>query len=138
MLRSVVAVVAGFVVITAVVIAFTFALSALLYPGRPMDAPVEPSATWLVLNLVYSLMAALVGGWVAAWIANRSPFAHAVALAVLLAVVTLAGSIGGGEPAAPSGGPAWYPYLVALLGILGVLLGGRLAIPAGKGPGPDR
>ncbi|MDX1661333.1 MAG: hypothetical protein R3326_06035, partial [Gemmatimonadota bacterium] len=108
MVRSVLAVLAGLAAMTVVVIAFTMLAGALLYPDRPVTSPVDPSGTWLVVNLAYSTLAAILGGWVAARLARRARFGHAVALALVVVVMSIAGG------AASTGQPGWYSLAIAV------------------------
>jgi hypothetical protein len=128
MLRSILAVIAGFLV-TAIIVMATTALAAMAF-GLPMlstseataGAPtVTPSTGYLITNLVCSALAAIVGGWTAATIGRRHPMGHAGGLAVLLAV---GGAVGVAWP--QPGQPTWYPTSLLVIGPLGALFGGFL------------
>ena len=123
MVRSVIAVLAGLVVMVVLVVVFTIVGVMLFYPGQQPGAAVTPTTPWLVANLGYSLLAAVAGGWTAARIARRKRMAHAV----VLAVIALALAVPGLLTETPEGQPAWYAGVIAAVGILGVLAGGRLA-----------
>ena len=134
MLRSLGAILAGFVVATILVMACTFiAVATMLPPAGPGQMP-EPTLPYLAVNLGYSLLAAFVGGEVAARLAPRAPLGHAMALGVILLV------LGIGSAALTSAGtqgsqPGWYLYAVATLGWIGASMGGwRRA----HGSGPAR
>lgn len=139
MIRSVLSILAGFVVMTTCVMGFTLAAMAVLYPGQPLDARIDPSAGWIAVNLAYSLAAAVAGGWVTARIATRSPMGHAVALALIVLAMAVVGRFTGGT--ATGAQPGWYATAVSAVGIAGVLLGGWLAArhrePAREPAGPS-
>lgn len=125
MLRSLAAVVAGYLTMALVVILGTVAATAAFVPGglaalRAGAAAGVVPAGYLAANLVVSLLAAMLGGWVAARVATRAPLAHAASLAIAVAVFGLVTAL---RPAAP-GQPAWYPWTIVVLGTAGVLLGG--------------
>jgi hypothetical protein len=122
-MRSVLAVLAGFVAMALTVIVATVLFARVLYPDAAPGRPPTPTGAWLAVNFAYSLAAAVLGGWLAAYLAPRAPFRHAVALAVVAAAMALPGILGGGSP----GQPAWYPAVLGALAVGGVLLGGKLA-----------
>ena len=133
MLRSILAVIVGYLAVAIIVMVTTMAAAAALIPGamaamRTRQRP-TPTPAYLVANLACGFLAAVVGGYVAGVIAIVSPFAHAAALAALFAVVSLASSRGG---RAELGQPAWYPLTILGIGVAGVLVGGwvRLLVVA--------
>jgi hypothetical protein len=124
MLRSVLAILAGYVVMAVIVMAGTAAAAAAF--GLPLapnaGAPVPtPGAGYLAANLLVSALGAVAGGWVAAHVARRRPLTHAAVLAALLVAAGLA-TLGRPQP----GQPAWYPPVLLVLGPAGALLGGLL------------
>ena len=72
--RSVIAVVAGYATMAVVVIALSVIVTKVA-PGW-MGNEGAPNATYVVTNLIYSLAAAMLGGYVAATIGSRAPLAH--------------------------------------------------------------
>ena len=128
MLRSILAVIAGFLV-TAIIVMATSALAAMAFGLPAMStsdattgAPtVAPSAGYLTTNLVCSALAAIVGGWTAGTIGRRHPMGHAGGLAVLLAI---GGAVGVAWP--QPGQPTWYPASLLVIGPVGALIGGFL------------
>ena len=124
MVRSIIAVIAGLIVMIAIVALCTLIAVPLLVPGDTMTGEVEPGSTWLVVNLAYSLVAAVAGGWLTATVAMDRRMLHAAILAFVVFLLAIPGIIAGG---AATGQPGWYPVVVAAVGILGVLAGGRLA-----------
>lgn len=125
MIRSGLSILAGFAAMTVCVIGFTLAAMAVLYPGQPIDAPIDPSTGWIAVNLAYSLAAAVAGGWVTAKIATRSPLGHAAALALIVLAMAVVGRFTGGS--ATGAQPGWYAVAVSAVGVAGVLLGGWMA-----------
>jgi hypothetical protein len=82
LLRSVAAVVLGYVV---------FAASAFAVFRLSGQAPHAPASVPFMLGTIASgVMFAAAGGYIAAWLAGRRPLAHAVAVALLLAAGALA------------------------------------------------
>lgn len=77
LLRSVVAVLAGYIVFAASAFA-VFRLS-----GRAAHA--AASVPFMLLTIACGVVFAAVGGYVAGWLAGRRPVAHAVAMATVLA-----------------------------------------------------
>ena len=77
-------------------------------------------------NLGVAGVGAVIGGWLAARVAPRFPYAHAAALAALVGVIALPSLTGPSQ--APQ--PGWYPAALALVAVLGVLLGGKLRAAA--------
>jgi hypothetical protein len=112
-LRSLLAVLAGFLSMAAVVILLT-TLSVKLFHLRSG----HPTPPYLVANVLYSLGAAELGGFVTAKIAQRSPIAHGIALALLMLLLSIVS-----YKNHPPGQPLWYqifliiaPPLVAIAG----------------------
>ena len=113
-LRSIVAVVGGFVLMAALVIAGTFSAAALLAgPGG------EPGTSYLAANLLLSFLAAVAGGHACGRIAGRSPLLHAAALALIVLALGLLGEGGSVQP-------HWYKLLIPILGSAGVMAGAWL------------
>lgn len=128
MLKSVLSVIAGFLTMAIVVMLGTFAAAAALLPGglaavrNSQGPPPSQSGTYLLANLAVSFIAAVLGGWVAARLAPGSPKAHVIALAVLVVLMSIATAVT--QKAATSNQPGWYPITIAVLGVVGVLVGG--------------
>jgi hypothetical protein len=130
MLRSIGAVVAGFVTMAVLVMGGTFAWVAAKVPGgmaamrqNPDAAAMQPSTAYLAFNLVLSLVAAFAGGWVTTRIAQRSATAHLAALAAVVVVMGIVSSLGPGS----SRQPGWYKFVIPLVGLAGVALSAFLA-----------
>lgn len=123
MLRSVGAVLAGFVSMMVVVMIGTLIATAAFIPGgvrASMSATPGPlPANYLTANLLVSFLGAAVAGALAARLAPSSPWMHVAGLAALLLLMALPSALRGGSP----GQPTWYPWVIALIGLGGVLLG---------------
>jgi len=119
--RTLIAVLAGGVV-AAVLFQLGAVIALLSSYGIPLGAsPTPPGPGYFALNLGCSAIAAVVGGWVTARVAGDRPLAHAGAVGVLLGALVLWGFA---KPA--SQWPAWYPLVLALVGLAGLLLGAAL------------
>lgn len=132
MVRGIAAVIAGYVIMAAIVMAGTFALVAAFVPGgvaamramrdNPAAMP-KPSPRYYSMNIALSLVAAIVGGWVAAQIAGPAPRGYVISLAV---VVLAMGLVSGFAPGS-RGQATWYKLAIPLIGALGVAIGGGIA-----------
>jgi len=137
-LRSLGAVIAGFALMTALVIGGTFVATLVL--SAPEAAPSGP---YLVVNLLVSFGAAVAGGALTARLAPVRPALHAGAIAVVMVAMTLP-SPGGPDAAGTAGRPEWYPLVVLLTGLVGLGVGvwlagrGRQDGSAGRTPPPRR
>jgi hypothetical protein len=117
-LRSIAAVVAGFLALVVLILASTPILVRLLLP----EPGQRPTAAYLIANLLTGFAFAAVGGWVAARLAPRAPVVHAGAMAAIVLGVGVVTAAQGG--AARSGQPTWYAWTLPFVGAAGVLLGG--------------
>ena len=122
MVRSVGAVLAGFAVMAGVVIVTTVLATKLLVGQSPPGH--RPPTRHLVVNLLCGLLAAMLGGFVCAWIAVSDLLAHVTALAVFVVLLAVV-SARSGQSGTP-GMASWYPYGIAGIGVVGVLLGGAI------------
>lgn len=125
MLRSVGAVLAGFLLATIIVLLSTMIAVALMLPPAGPGVMPEPTGSYLAVNLACGLLAAIAGGWLAARLARHAPLGHAMAVGTVMLVLGLAAA------AMESDGttgrqPGWYLYAVALIGWVGASLGGVL------------
>lgn len=123
MLRSVGAVLAGFLLATIIVLLSTMiAVVLMLPPAGPGQMP-EPTGSYLAVNLVSGLLAAIAGGWLAARLARHAPLGHAMAVGTVMLVLGLAAAAMESDGTTGSQ-PGWYLYALPLLGWLGASLGG--------------
>ena len=115
--RSIVAVVAGFLL--AVVLAFgtEFALMTLFHREPVNDSDREP--TLLVILLFTTNASAAVGGYFAGWVAIRRPLAHALVLGLLGLLVSIPLNV-----TYWSNEPAWYHVGNLLLVLPATAIGG--------------
>lgn len=142
MLRSILAAVVGYVALVLVVLAgIGVAWLALGGEGAFDGEGPAPSGAWIALNLMSGLIAAVIAGLVARRIGGSQLAVRILAgfvLALGLVVAAMAGSADDREPAAGpvaemtfreagqyAEQPAWYNWLVPLVGAVGVMIGGR-------------
>ena len=78
-LRSVLAIVAGFLCINFVIIAFTLTAVATLHLKSS-----QPTSGYLIFNVTYSFLACIAGGFVCGMVAGRKPLQHALALSCIM------------------------------------------------------
>ena len=126
-IRSVAAVLAGlgFMAATATV----GMLVASLALGRETpEVRLTPRAfsTFLFLYVVFCGLGGIFGGWLTARIGASAPYAHAAALAAVVAVLSIEVALAMPTP----GQPGWYPSLLGIVAVTGVLLGGKLRAAA--------
>lgn len=115
------ALLAGFVTMTAIVVAAT-ALIAFLVPSWVGD-PNRPSGGYLFVNVGYSFLAAAAGGYVTAWLGSSGPLVHTLVLAVIVLVISALNAV-------LSRGKATIAYQIALviLSPVGVVAGGLVRL----------
>lgn len=127
-MRSIICVVAGFVVVMAAFVAGTAATTELIVPGGLMDAATGPRSelppTYFAAKLAVTTVGAVLGGWVTARMAPSREMAHVGALAVLVLLMSLPGLLGYGD--AQMDQPAWFIYMLPVFGISAAILGGWL------------
>ena len=127
-MRSIICVVAGFVVVMAVVMAGTAATTELIVPGGLFDAATGPRTAlppnYFAANLVVAALGAVLGGWVTARMAPAAEMFHVLALALLVLLMSIPGLFQYGPSYDVQ--PVWYVYGLPILGIGGAILGGWL------------
>lgn len=128
LLRTFLALVAGFVAATIGVLAFT-ALSVFVFFGGDMTA--EPTPPYLAFNLAYTLVFAVVGGWVAARVARERPLLHGFLLAAVMISLSIPSAIEGGPQ---PGQPTWYPWALVLIAGVGAPTGALIRQWGRTGP----
>lgn len=126
-IRSVAAVLAGlgFMAATATV----GMLVASLALGRETpEVRLTPTAfsTFLFLYVVFCGLGGIFGGWLTARIGASAPYGHAAALAAVVAVLSIEVALAMPTP----GQPGWFPSLLGIVAVTGVLLGGKLRAAA--------
>jgi hypothetical protein len=123
-LRSIGAVVAGFVVVVVLSLGTDMVLHAAgVFPpwGQPM-----PDAL-LLLATVYRTAYCIAGSYIAARLAPNRPMAHALVLGVVGLVISTAGAVATWNKG-PAFGPHWYPVALIVTAIPCAWLGGRLRV----------
>lgn len=78
-MRSILAIIVGFLTMNFIVILFTTIAVAILHLKST-----HPTSGYLVFNILYSFLAATAAGYVAALIAGRKPLQHALVLAAIM------------------------------------------------------
>jgi hypothetical protein len=120
MLRSIIAIVVGFVFIGVLAFGTDAALRAAMpdafAPGGRLD-----SVTLLLFTQLYVFVYAVAGCYLAARIAGRKPMQHALILGALGLVFNIIGSVKMWDTA-----PAWYHIVAILLVMPAAWLGGRI------------
>lgn len=132
MLRSIIAVVAGFVAMALITMIGTMAIMTAVVPGglKAMRAMGDaggagmpaPTPRYLAMNIALSLVAAILGGWITARVASRAASGHLIALCVVIVLMSVVSAFGAGS----SRQPAWYKVVIPLVGVAGVALSALL------------
>ena len=145
MVRNILGAVAGYIVLVVVVMLGVGASWLVLGSSGAFDGEgPAPSTTWVASNIVFGFVAALAGGCVARKI-GRSMTAVKILVALLLLLggyvaVTAESSYAKREPVdrpvaemsffeagRHAKAPAWYNYLIPVVGAIGAAIGGRKA-----------
>ena len=143
MLRSILAVIIGYAVIFLLVFAgIGIAWLVLGGEGAFAGEGPAPSTPWMALNLLSGLIASVVGGLVTRRIGG-SQLAVRILVGLVLVLGVVSALLTGGSAAAPEPigkpvaemsfteagrhavQPAWYNWIIPLVGAAGVLVGGR-------------
>lgn len=124
-LLSIASVIGGFLA-TAILVGVSNAVASAAFNTQPKpDSPATVPSTYLTANLILSLLAAVAGGYICGWIAPTRPIIHVLVLAGLFTTMSLLTAVTtGAEP----GQPTWYPWVIGIIGLSGVLIGGALRI----------
>ncbi len=122
-LLSIASIVGGFFA-TAILVVIGTALATKIFNTQPKpDGPAIVPLPYLIANLVLSLLAAVAGGYVCRRIAPNHPFVHVIVLAGLFEALSLTTAVTtGAEP----GQPNWYPWVIGLICVSGILAGGSI------------
>jgi len=126
-IRSVAAVLAGLGFMAATATVGMLVASLALNRETP-EVRLTPAAfsTFLVLYVVFCGLGGVFGGWLTARIGSSAPYAHAAALAAVVALLSIEVAMAVPTP----GQPGWYPSLLGIVAVTGVLLGGKLRAAA--------
>ncbi|HWG21126.1 MAG TPA: hypothetical protein VG225_11410 [Terracidiphilus sp.] len=120
-LHALTALVAGFAVMTLLVIGFTWIL------GRTapswVGSPGSPRPAYALVNVGYSFVAGAAGGYVTAWIGSDNPLPMVLTLAiVVLAMAAISALEGRGKQ------PLWYRLALLVIMPVGAVVGGLLRL----------
>jgi hypothetical protein len=122
-LRSIGAVLAGFLVTAILSIATDLVLhAARIFPpwGQPM------SDALFVLATAYRIVFTIAGGYITARLAPNRPMAHVLVLGIVGLMAAVAGTLATWNQG-PEFGPKWYPLALVVTAIPCVWAGGKLA-----------
>ena len=134
MIRSVLSILAGYVLMAVLIMVATVVSARLMLHVSGVDEmrTMKPTVTYMIVNLGYSGVFAVLGGFAAAALAKRAPLIHALILAVIMigmGIALMFSNTGNEEP-------GWYSRALLVLGPGGALLGGYLQSlrhkPSGK------
>jgi multisubunit Na+/H+ antiporter MnhB subunit len=123
-LRSIGAVVAGFVAVVVLSLGTDVVLHATkVFPewGQPM------SDALFLLATAYRTIYCIAGSYIAARLAPDKPMKHALVLGVVGLIISTAGAVATWNKG-PEFGPHWYPVALIVTAIPCAWLGGRLRI----------
>lgn len=128
MLRSILAVLAGYAAMAAIVIVSTI-LAVRFILRRPPSAlrgvdPAALSGPYLAANIAASAVAALGAGWITGTIAGHDPLAHGLALAALMVALGLLSARQAGAAQ-----PRWYQALLVTV-MPALAVGGAACVDA--------
>lgn len=128
--KSVAAVFLGFLVVFVLSLGTDQVLHMLnVYP--PWGQPMFDTGLY-ILALSYRSVFTVIGGYVTAKLAPHSPMRHVWTLGIIGFVVAMAGAI---ATIPMKLGPAWYPIVLAIIGLPCVWLGGVLYLRRHPEPG---
>jgi hypothetical protein len=119
MFRNILAVVAGYFALAVLtVLADSILASSSVAPQTDFE---NLPTGWLLLILAYSLLFAIVGGCVTGFLSRGSGYGTVVALACLLLLMSVMNMF-----AHAGKQPAWFHLTLAIIGVAGVLSGGKI------------
>jgi hypothetical protein len=122
MMRSVLAVVAGYVVVLIATMGLVAGIAAVSPSSFPQPGEMRaPSVPIQVIILAAGFAFAVVGGFIAALVAPRSPALHALALGLLMTVLGVISMV-----MITNAEPRWFQIGLIMIPIPGTWLGGRL------------
>ncbi|MFI5209812.1 MAG: class I SAM-dependent methyltransferase [Gemmatimonadales bacterium] len=116
LMRSGIAVLAGYMAMAIAVVLTTSASAAAMLPT--VDSP--PTVAFLGINMGLGLLAAILGGYVTTRLAPQNPRNHVAALGGVILVLGILSARAGGMQ------PAWFRFGIIGIGLAGAALGGLL------------
>jgi hypothetical protein len=122
-LKSIGAVVAGFITVAILSVGTDFVLETLkIFP--PSSEPQSYTSGMLMVALIYRCVYTLAGGYLTAVLAPSRPMRHVIILGIIGLVVGTLGTAANWDKAVASG--TWYAISVVILSPLCVWFGGRM------------
>lgn len=122
-LKSIGAVVAGFVTVVILSIVTDIVLEAVKF-FPPQDKPELYTGGLLLIAFIYRSIYTVAGGYVTAALAPNNPMRHAIILGALGMVMGTLGAVANWDKTAAS--DAWYPIALVIAAIPCTWLGSRL------------
>lgn len=119
MLRSVGAIIAGYVTTVVLTIMIISGLGAVL-PESLNSA----NTGWVIANIIYGAIVAGIGGYVTAFIAQKAELKHALILAGIMLVFGIMSFVAAMPTLEETGQPVWYYPVLMLTSTPAVVLGG--------------
>jgi hypothetical protein len=123
MIRSVLAVLAGYLTMVLGVTAFFAAVLTIAYGGMPEPSAFRPPAWLLLAELLSGVLLAATGGYVCAFIARRREMAHAYALVAVVLLLGVASAV-----VDHGTKPLWASLALPVLAAVAALAGARLRL----------
>lgn len=120
-LKSIIAVVAGFLV----VVVLSIVTDQILHATNIMPRATNLSTGMALLALAYRTVYTILGSFVTAYLAPRNPMKHAIILGCIGTVAGVAGALGA---AAAGYGPAWYAWALGIEALPCAFVGARLSM----------
>lgn len=126
MLRSIVSVVAGYLVMAVIVVASM----ALLGSAMGLTQTSTPPTSFMVISVALGAAAAVAGGWTCARLAPAPVARHINILVILVVVLGLLSAVGSLETSNPP--PLAYNLALPVVGAAGAWFGGRLGVVSAR------
>lgn len=126
MLRTILSIIVGYVTMVVLTLVF-FAVLGAISPDAFSNPYAFPDTPYVVAILVACFLFAICGGYVAVWVGKWSAATPSLWFAALIVIM---GAISATYSPAPQ--PLWYQLALPLLGVSGMLLGGKLRLCAHK------
>ncbi len=122
-LRSIVAIIAGFITVVILSIMTDIVLEAIKF-FPPQDKPELYTGGLLLIAFIYRSIYTIAGGYITAMLAPNKPMRHAIILGAIGMVMGTLGAMANWDKTAASG--AWYPIALVVAAIPCTWLGGKL------------
>lgn len=120
MLRNTLAIIIGYFTM-AILMILSFAILEMVAPNLFPAPDSNPALGWILISFGMSVAYAVIGGYVTGAVSKTQRLGPMIGLAMIVIVFgTL--SIILGQPEQPQ----WYEWLLVILGVVGVIVGGQL------------